>query len=126
MFVDVKKAHLNARRDEVEWVELADELEEHGWYAKLRKWLYCMRKAASECEDDYSRKLTMDRFRRGREASTIFLPSRNASESCGGRRRSHVRPSRVGVKEDQIKILRVVRCQDSRNSQKRKRRRPGS
>ena len=44
VFVDVKKAHLNARCDEEERVKLPDEFEEHGRYAKLRSWLYGMRK----------------------------------------------------------------------------------
>ena len=34
MFVDVKKAHVNARCDEEDWIELPDEFEEHGRYAR--------------------------------------------------------------------------------------------
>ena len=34
MFVDVEKAHLNARCDGKEWVELKDEFKEHGRCAK--------------------------------------------------------------------------------------------
>ena len=46
MFADVKKEHLNARCDEEERVELPDELEEQGRYAKLRRWRYRIKKAA--------------------------------------------------------------------------------
>ena len=52
MFVDVKKAHLNAKCDEEEWVELPDEFNKFGRYTKLKRWLYGMRKAASGWEDD--------------------------------------------------------------------------
>ena len=72
MFVDGKKAHLNAKCDEEEWVELPDEFKKFGRYAKLKRWLYGMRKAASGWEDDYARRLVEDGFRRGRAASTIF------------------------------------------------------
>ena len=47
MFIDVRKAHLNARCDEEEWVELPEEMWEWGRYVTLRRWLYGMRKAAS-------------------------------------------------------------------------------
>ena len=72
MFVDVKKAHLNAKCDEEEWVELPNEFNKFGRYAKLKRWLYGMRKAASGWEDDYARRLVEDGFQRGRAASTIF------------------------------------------------------
>ena len=72
MFVDVKKTHLNAKCDEEEWVVLPDEFKKFGRYAKLKRWLYGMRKAASGWEDDYARRLVDDGFRRGRAASTIF------------------------------------------------------
>ena len=72
MFVDVKKAHLNAKCDEEEWVELPNEFMKFGRYAKLKRWLFRMRKAASGWEDDYARRLVEDGFQRGRAASTIF------------------------------------------------------
>ena len=56
LFVDVKKAHFKARCDEEEWVELPEEFEEHGRYAKLRRWFHGVRKAASGWEDDCSRR----------------------------------------------------------------------
>ena len=78
MVVDVKTAHLNAPCDEEERVELP---EEHGRYAMLRRWLYGTRKAASVWEDDNSRRLTMDGFRRSRAAM-------NFSHYAGGSRRA--------------------------------------
>ena len=72
MFVDVKKAHLNAKCDEEAWVELPGEFNNFGRYAKLKRWLYGMRKAASGWEDVYARRLVEDGFQRGRAASTIF------------------------------------------------------
>ena len=36
-FVDVKKAHFNARCDKEELVELPDGFEEHGWHNKVRR-----------------------------------------------------------------------------------------
>ena len=67
--------HLNARCDEEWWVELADECEERGTYAKLSRWLYLMRKAAWAWEDDNALKLTLHRSRRCRTAlATFFHP----------------------------------------------------
>ena len=62
MFVDVKKAHLNAKCDEEEWVELLDEFKKYGRYAKLKRCLHGMRKAASGWEDVYARRLVEDRW----------------------------------------------------------------
>ena len=68
---------------EEDWVELPDEFEEHGRCAKLRRWLFGMRQAASGWEDDYPRRLTMDGFRRGRAASTISsIQKRKGESSC--------------------------------------------
>ena len=72
MFVDVKMAHLNAKCEEEEWVELPDEFKKFGRYAKLKRWVYGMRKAASGWEDEYARRLVEDGFRRGTAASAIF------------------------------------------------------
>jgi len=72
MYIDVKKAHLNAKCDEEEWVELPREFWEWGRYAKLKRWLYGMRKAASGWEDDYANKLIGEGFIRGVGASTVF------------------------------------------------------
>ena len=76
MSIDAKKAHLNAKCDEEKWVELPTEFEKFGRYAKLKRWLYGMRKAASGWEDDHARRLVEGGFRRGRSASTIFYHSK--------------------------------------------------
>ena len=63
-FVDVKKAHLNAKCDEEEWVGAArTSLKKFGRFAKLKRWLCGMRKAASGWEDDDARRLVEDGFR---------------------------------------------------------------
>ena len=72
MFVDVKKAHLNAACDEEEWVELPQECWRWGRYAKLRRWLYGMRKAASGWEEDYAGRLEKVGYKRGIAAPTVF------------------------------------------------------
>ena len=72
MFINVRKAHLNAKCDEEEWVELPEEFDNYGRYAKLRRWLYGMRKAASSWEEDYADKLVKDGFARGKSAPTVF------------------------------------------------------
>ena len=76
MFIDVKKAHFNATCDEEEWVELLDEFKKFGKYAKLKRWIYGLRKVASGWEDGYTRSLVHDEFQRGRAASTILYPHR--------------------------------------------------
>ena len=43
-----------------------------GRYAKLKKWLYGMRKAAAGWEEDYAKRLEDVGFRRGRGAPTVF------------------------------------------------------
>ena len=47
MVIDVKQAHLNAKCDEEERVELPDEFKKSGKYAKLKRWLFGVREAAS-------------------------------------------------------------------------------
>ena len=71
MFVDVKKAHLKAKCEEEEWVEVPNEFKNFGRYAKLKS-VHGMRKAASGWEDDYARRLVKDIFRRRRAAPTTF------------------------------------------------------
>ena len=73
MFIDVKKAHLYARCEEEEWVQLPEEFWEYGKYARLRRWLYGMRKAAAEWEEEYAGKLESEGFRRGKGAPTVFF-----------------------------------------------------
>ena len=38
MFVDVKKAHLNAKCEEEEWVAVPNEFKKFGRYPKLKRW----------------------------------------------------------------------------------------
>jgi len=42
MFIDVRKAHLNAVCEDEAWVELPEEFWEWGRHAKLKRWLYGM------------------------------------------------------------------------------------
>ena len=65
MFVDVRKAHLNAKCDEEEWVELPEEFEEWGKFARLRRWFYGVRKATIGWEEDYVAKLESEGYQRG-------------------------------------------------------------
>ena len=71
MFIDVKRAHLNAKCDEEEWVELLDELKKFGENAKLKRWSYGLRKAASGRLDGCARRLVNVWFQRGRAASHV-------------------------------------------------------
>ena len=66
VFIVVKNAHFNAK-----WTELLYEFKKFWKHAKLKRWLYGARKAASGWEDDYARTLVNDGFQRGRAASTI-------------------------------------------------------
>ena len=74
MFIDVKKAHLNGRVDDSEYVfvELPIEYGKPGCCARLRRWLYGMRPAASAWEKDYCEKLEGEGFKRGASAPTVF------------------------------------------------------
>ena len=85
MYIDVKKAHLNAKCDEEEWVELPCEFWKCGKYARLRRWLYGMRKAASGWEDDYARRLIDEGFIRGVGAPTVFFNPETMGEGGGAR-----------------------------------------
>ena len=80
MFIDVRKAHLNAVSDEEEWVELPEEFWEYGRYARLKRWLYGMRKAAAGWEEDYAGRLESVGFRRGKGAPTVFFQREDGSE----------------------------------------------
>ena len=73
MFIDVKKAHLNGclKSDEHAFVGLPDEA--GGGVAKLRRWLYGMRPAASAWEDDYAVNMGRVGLLRGRAAPTTFV-----------------------------------------------------
>ena len=73
-FIDVKKAHLNGFVDEDQavYVELPPEDAKPGMCARLRRWLYGMRPAASAWEKDYTDKLESVGLYRGASAPTVF------------------------------------------------------
>ena len=77
LFIDVKKAHLNAFLEEGEhaYIDLPEEDAEMGMCGRLRRWLYGMRPAASAWEKDYTDNLESIGFRRGRAAPTVFYNS---------------------------------------------------
>ena len=52
MFIDVRKAHLNRVVDDQEWVfvELPSEFHVYDRFARIRRWLYGMRKTAISWE----------------------------------------------------------------------------
>ena len=92
MFIDVKQAHFNGKYDEQELVELLDEFKKFGKYAKLKRWLHGVRKAASGWEDDNARRLVNDVFQRGRAASmTVYHPDSRACR-CAWATTSHSQP----------------------------------
>ena len=72
MYIDVKKAHLNAVCEEEVWVELPPEFWEFGKYGRLKRWLYGMRKAAAGWEENYAGRLESAGFKRGIGAPTVF------------------------------------------------------
>ena len=78
MFIDVKKAHLYARCEEEEWIQLPEEFWEYGKYAGLRRWLCGVRKAAAGWEEEYAGKLESEGFRRGKGAPTVFFNAKTA------------------------------------------------
>ena len=99
LFIDVRKAHLNAICEEEEWVELPEEFWQWGRCARLRRWLYGMRPAAAGWEDDYTRRLESVGFKRGMAAPMVFYNAETevrvvvhgAGRTCSMRRRSCVR-----------------------------------
>ena len=73
MFIDAKKAHLNPRCVEDVYIELPEESGEGpGLCGKLEYWLYGFRKAASEWERFYSKKLEEADFQRGSGCPVLF------------------------------------------------------
>ena len=76
LFVDVKKAHLNAKvpDDTFSYVKLPC-----GKVWRLRRWLYGMRPAAQGWESDYTARLEEEGFVKGRSAPTTFF---NKNTGC--------------------------------------------
>ena len=108
MFVDVKKAHLNAKCDEERWAELQDGFKKIGRDAKLKRWLCGMRKGGVEMRGRL-RKKTCGGWVSTRQSSVDdILLSLDASASRHARRRLHVCRHGVRVEEDSGKDVRVV------------------
>ena len=74
LFVDVKKAHLNGKVPENEYVyvEAPEGTSSPGKCWKLRRWLYGMRPAAHAWEIDYSNHLKGFGMSKGLSAPTVF------------------------------------------------------
>ena len=81
LFIDVKKAHMNAVCQEWAFVDLPEEIYEAGWCAQLKYWLYGMRPAARAWEEEYGGRLEKEGFRRGRSVPTVFY---NESKGLSG------------------------------------------
>ena len=81
---------LNAKCDEEVWVELPDEFKKIGRYAKLKRWLYGMRKAASGWEDDCAKKTGGGRVSTRQRSINDIPPSQDAGASRRAWRRLHV------------------------------------
>ena len=75
LFLDVRKAHLNAVCEEDVYIALPEECEVDGklYCGKLNYWLYGFRKAAKAWEDHYAQKLEGVGFRRGEACGVVFL-----------------------------------------------------
>ena len=63
---------MDAVCDEEAWVELPEEFWQWERYAKLRRWLYGMRKAAAGWEEEYAKKFEKEGYKRGIGAPTVF------------------------------------------------------
>ena len=74
LFIDVKKAHLNAEcKQENVFVELPPEAEaQPGTCGKLLRWLYGMRGAAKGWEGEFTEKLESTGFKRGKSNPVTF------------------------------------------------------
>ena len=73
LFIDVKKAHLNGKCDnDATFIELPPEVAVPGKCGQLRRWLYGMRGAARDWEDNFVEKLAESGYVRGRSAPTVF------------------------------------------------------
>ena len=70
----MRKAHLNGVVDDQEWVfvELPPEFHVYGRIARIRRWLYGMRKAATSWEKNYAEQLAAVGFKGSRAAPTTF------------------------------------------------------
>ena len=115
MFVDVKEANLNAQCDEEKRVDLLDEFQERGVYAQV----VSMAARHEESRVGVGRRLLVQidggRVQKRQGSTHDFLPSRNASEGGRARRRFQFCRNGVRVEADQVKIVRLVRCQGQKS-----------
>jgi len=72
LFVDIKKAHMNAICNEWAFVELPEEVRKPGLCARLKYWLYGMRPAARAWEEEYAGKLANEGYIQGSSVPTVF------------------------------------------------------
>ncbi len=70
--MDVRKAHLNGKLKEDKWVYVQLPPEAGGGVARLRRWMYGMRPAAKDREEDYAANLQREGYRRGMAAPTVL------------------------------------------------------
>ena len=73
LFMDARKAHLNARCEEEVYIELPEEAEvAEGVCGKLEFWMYGMRPAAQAWEECYALRMEEVGFKRGFRSSVVF------------------------------------------------------
>ena len=73
LFIDVRKAHLNALCDQEVFVQLPEEAHaKKGYVGKLKRWLYGCRGASSAWESEYTEKLEGVGFKRGKASAAVF------------------------------------------------------
>jgi len=72
LFIDIKKAHMNAICDQWAFIELPEEIREEGMCGQLKHWIYGMRPAARAWEEDYVSKLASEGYQQGRSVPTVF------------------------------------------------------
>ena len=73
LFIDMKKAHMNAICNQWAFIELPEEIREEGMCGQLKHWIYGMRPAARAWEEDYAEKLASKGFQQGRSVPTVFF-----------------------------------------------------
>ena len=77
LFIDIKKAHMNAVCEEWAFIELPEEIRKKGECGRLKHWIYGMRPAARAWEENYAKRLESEGHRRGRSVPTVFYNERN-------------------------------------------------
>ena len=108
MFVDVKKAHLNAKCDEEEGVELLDEFKKHWEVRQIAEMAVRDEKGSVGMGGRVRKKTGGGWISTGQSSINDILPSRDAGASCRAWRRLHVCRHRVRIEEDSGEDARVV------------------